>query len=584
MKKTGGAKLQLKRLRNGTQASPSRSASVGREGSLADLANLERIQFPPNDTKLKQPNYQLSINWCDGIGFSLMHWKIFNSDYEKVLLLISSRADINIMRRDKLYPLDYAIELNNEDIINLLIENGAKSKKYPIAKYQQKSIEYQSKNDQILVKRLEDKTKQELKLNYLYFTKLPDIDKFSHLQILQISSNNLISIPREIYKIQSLKSLDISFNLLNQIDNEIKNLTNLENLRCSNNYFIEFPESVLELENLTLVNFSNNQISYLPTTITALQKLKKLFLSHNLIKQLPKCILELSCLEQLVVSHNLLTHLKDLPVHLFLMLNTLDISFNQLTTIEYSNIMTSKDIKTFIYKNNPFPEQILRILDCFYMKTKALDLSGLSLTEIAPEIQLLTQLTDLNLRSNLFTSLPTFLASLTELKSLDISYNRIADLPLFIVRLQKLQNLNIDETKNYLINPPKPVVERGLKSIIGHYQDLLQGDPCFRLKLMFVGQGGYFYSLLSLSSFSLPFHSLPFPPLQFLLSFSRTFLEIPSFFFNKFNSSLYLCMLSITPKENNIPFPSLLPHRSNSFSRSAPRFFSPCTHGCFRLP
>ena len=193
MKKTGGP---LKRLRNGTMSSPTRGGTNANQGA-PEQSNLERIQFPPTDTKIKQPNYQLSINWCDGIGFSLIHWAIFNNDYEKVLLLISSRADINIMRRDRLYPLDYAIELNNEEIINLLIENGAKSKKFSTAKYQQKSAAFANKNEQLLLKRLEDKTKQELKLNYLYFTKIPDIEKYSQLVNLQISNNNLINIPKE---------------------------------------------------------------------------------------------------------------------------------------------------------------------------------------------------------------------------------------------------------------------------------------------------------------------------------------------------------------------------------------------------
>ena len=48
--------------------------------------------------------------------------------------------------------------------------------------------------------------------------------------------------------------------------------------------------------------------------------------------------------------------------------------------------------------------------------------------------------------------------------------------------------MNLEETKNHITNPPKSVVDRGLKSIMGYFSDLLSGEPCYRMKLMFVGQ------------------------------------------------------------------------------------------------
>jgi len=57
--------------------------------------------------------------------------------------------------------------------------------------------------------------------------------------------------------------------------------------------------------------------------------------------------------------------------------------------------------------------------------------------------------------------------------------------------IPNLKVLTIDRNP-FLRCPPKEVVKKGRKEILGYLKDLLEGaEPCFRLKLMVVGQGTF---------------------------------------------------------------------------------------------
>ena len=129
-----------------------------------------------------------------------------------------------------------------------------------------------------------------------------------------------------------------------------------------------------------------------------------------------------------------------------------------------------------------------RILDCFYHSGLSLDLSDLALNSLPREITLLTNLQSLSLRNNNFTQVPAEVESLTSLTELDLSFLRLTDLPLFMHRMTKLTKLDLEETRKTIESPPPKVIAGGCSMIVGFFKDKLEGDACWRLKLMIVGQ------------------------------------------------------------------------------------------------
>ncbi len=72
-----------------------------------------------------------------------------------------------------------------------------------------------------------------------------------------------------------------------------------------------------------------------------------------------------------------------------------------------------------------------------------LDLSGLGLEILPPEIGALTRLTELNLARNRLTALPPEIGALTRLTKLNLSHNRLTALPPEIGALTRLTELNL---------------------------------------------------------------------------------------------------------------------------------------------
>ncbi|MBS0652242.1 MAG: leucine-rich repeat domain-containing protein [Verrucomicrobia bacterium] len=72
-----------------------------------------------------------------------------------------------------------------------------------------------------------------------------------------------------------------------------------------------------------------------------------------------------------------------------------------------------------------------------------LDLSGLNLSELPPEISLFTGLTQLDLSHNSLTQIPDSFGNLTRLWKLDLSNNSLLELPPSIGNLNRLRELNL---------------------------------------------------------------------------------------------------------------------------------------------
>ena len=91
-----------------------------------------------------------------------------------------------------------------------------------------------------------------------------------------------------------LTKLDLSDNQLTSLPAEIGKLTQLTKLYLSDNQLTSLPAEIGQLTQLTELNLSNNQLTSLPAEIGNMTQLTELYLSNNQLTSLPDSIRRLS--------------------------------------------------------------------------------------------------------------------------------------------------------------------------------------------------------------------------------------------------------------------------------------------------
>jgi Leucine-rich repeat (LRR) protein len=86
---------------------------------------------------------------------------------------------------------------------------------------------------------------------------------FRSLEFLEVSENQIKSIPETIGELKSLKSLDLSGNQIRVLPETIGQLENLEGLWIGKNCLSALPESFSKLKALKYLDLSENQFSKL---------------------------------------------------------------------------------------------------------------------------------------------------------------------------------------------------------------------------------------------------------------------------------------------------------------------------------
>lgn len=105
------------------------------------------------------------------------------------------------------------------------------------------------------------------------------IDNMPELSVLSISNCGFESIPSEIFKLENLTYLDLSYNSLKSISGDNDRITKLENLNYLNLSgcgLDAFPTNILDMAELSNLSLSNNSIKELPGGVDGIGKLKKL--------------------------------------------------------------------------------------------------------------------------------------------------------------------------------------------------------------------------------------------------------------------------------------------------------------------
>jgi len=131
---------------------------------------------------------------------------------------------------------------------------------------------------------------------------------------LDLSMKSINILTREkIHMLRALKvqKLDISVNNLASLPESVSLLVDLRVLILHGNYLSKLPESFGQLTNLEVLNAENNQLTTLSDTLGNLKKLKELTLDYNKFLTLPDEVPQLAQLEKLSLVGNILTSLPE---------------------------------------------------------------------------------------------------------------------------------------------------------------------------------------------------------------------------------------------------------------------------------
>ena len=70
------------------------------------------------------------------------------------------------------------------------------------------------------------------------------------LELLNLSHNQMTSLPLSLYKVTSLNHLNLSYNLIEGLQPGLGNLVQLHTIHLNNNQLDELPDSISMLKNL----------------------------------------------------------------------------------------------------------------------------------------------------------------------------------------------------------------------------------------------------------------------------------------------------------------------------------------------
>jgi signal peptidase I len=193
---------------------------------------------------------------------------------------------------------------------------------------------------------------------------------------LDLNKQNIVEIPKGIYRMKNLNYLNLNNNGLEEISPKINQLKNLKTLNISNNRIAEIPDEIGEIYYLESINISHNKLSVLPVAVLNMKFLITLNLSYNAISTLYK-----------------------------------DNSLRKLECLNLSDNAISEIPKSF----------------GLIKKLKTLDLSDNQIKVIPPEIMNLNKLEELKLENNQLTCLPAQIGKLNKLKLLKLKGNKFSE-------------------------------------------------------------------------------------------------------------------------------------------------------------
>ncbi|MEO1147063.1 MAG: leucine-rich repeat-containing protein kinase family protein [Cyanobacteria bacterium J06638_22] len=165
-------------------------------------------------------------------------------------------------------------------------------------------------------------------------------------------SCGLTEIPPEVFELaDSLEVLDLSRNQLNSLPDEITTLTKLRAIFLNSNQFEQFPEILAQCLNLSIISLRSNKISQIDGAVLS-PRIRWLILTDNQLESLPPDMGNLGKLQKLMLAGNQLRSLPESMTNCH-SLELLRIAANQLEAFP-EWLLSLPRLSWLAYSGNPF--------------------------------------------------------------------------------------------------------------------------------------------------------------------------------------------------------------------------------------
>ncbi|KAM1862343.1 hypothetical protein ACFX14_002821 [Malus domestica] len=276
---------------------------------------------------------------------------------------------------------------------------------------------------------------------------LPEFVGFSGLEALDFARNNLSgSIGSELDGLVKLRSLNLTFNhFAGHVPTRLGKSKVLEELELSVNTFDgPIPAELVGYKNLTLIDLSVNRLTgSIPAWIGELSKLEVLILSANKLSGgIPLSISNITSLWRFAANSNDFN--ETIPGGITEHLKNLDLSYNKLNGSIPSDLLSERNLQTVDLSNNrlegPVPEALSPSLVRLRLGSNSLD-GKIPSAAIATH----ENLTYLEMENNNLTgSIPPELGDCRKLALLNLAQNQLSGaLPVKLGNLSSLEVLRL---------------------------------------------------------------------------------------------------------------------------------------------
>jgi len=280
--------------------------------------------------------------------------------------------------------------------------------------------------------------------------------KFSLLQSLDISENQLTVLPDCICDCTKLETLDISENMIVALPSIMNKLTNLKTLIAFKNNLTSLPEELSNCTQLETVNVFNNKILRIsPTFGTAWINIKEFNAGSNKLKSFPP-IPGWTKLTRLALQWNGIVEISDLSITQDT-LTQFQINDNALSTFPNfgeAKVLTLIDISSNMITE--IPDTIIK--SCQALETLTIRKNKIS--KLSNELLSLPKLALLDIQENELSEIPSTISNLkNSLITLLINKNNISLVPAALKDCTLLQRVSLEGNPlNYSDESLKPIL------------------------------------------------------------------------------------------------------------------------------